>query len=399
MSDNIIAVSDLSKKFCRSFKRSLFYGLTDIAKDLTLLSADSQSLREEEFWALDNINFTLDKGESLGLIGQNGSGKTTLLRIINGLVKPSKGRVEINGSIGALIALGTGFNPVLTGRENVRIAGAVLGLTSNEIEDKMDEIVDFSDIGDFIDMPVRNYSSGMLVRLGFSVAIQIRPEILLVDEVLAVGDLAFSIKCQKKITEYRNSGGSMILVSHGLHNIRFHCDRALWIDKSRLMMDGNANEVCNSYEQAVEETDSLANPPHYLTEDFKVESVEHPQEIKSGAPFYFRFKMKSQINYMKPIVCFAINNSRGEPVVTRYNNIDDFCPAFLVGVSTVEIGFSNLDLRSGTYAITLVIGDGDINNQLVHCKNSYSFKITHDSPEFAMLNLEPEWKLLSSDTT
>jgi lipopolysaccharide transport system ATP-binding protein len=215
----LVRVDGVSKKYCRNLKKSLWYGVRDIFSDVTGIAGDHSILRPHEFWALKDISFSLKKGESIGLIGRNGAGKTTLLKLINGLIKPTAGKITINGSIGALIALGTGFNPILTGRENVKIAGAVLGFTEREMAEKLDDVLEFSEIGDFIDAPVKSYSSGMLVRLGFSVAIQLNPDILLVDEVLAVGDLAFAVKCHKRITEYRNNDGSMILVSHSMHNV------------------------------------------------------------------------------------------------------------------------------------------------------------------------------------
>ena len=158
-------------------------------------------LRTKEFWAVNNVSFELKRGECLGLIGRNGAGKTTLLKMLNGLIKPDAGRIEMRGRVGALIALGAGFNPILTGRENIYVNGSVLGLTKKEIGAKLDEIVDFAEIGDFIDTPVQNYSSGMAVRLGFAVASSIRPDVLLIDEVLAVGDISFVLRCLNRVSE------------------------------------------------------------------------------------------------------------------------------------------------------------------------------------------------------
>lgn len=202
-SDTLIRCENLSKKFCRDLKRSLWYGLTSSTANLFgNHCSDSAKLREGEFWANNDISFELKRGECLGLIGKNGAGKTTLLKMLNGLIKPDIGRIEMRGRIGALIALGAGFNPVLTGRENIYVNSSILGISKREVRARFDEIVEFSELCDFIDTPVRNYSSGMSVRLGFAVAVVLmKPDVLLLDEVLAVGDAAFRAKCLNRIIE------------------------------------------------------------------------------------------------------------------------------------------------------------------------------------------------------
>jgi len=182
----MIQVEGVSKRFSRSLKHALWYGLRDVGKEITGQGQEADDLRSHEFWALNDVSFDVREGETVGLIGHNGAGKTTLLKLMNGLIKPSQGRITVSGSVRALIALGTGFNPVLTGRENVRVASAVLGYGERETRERLGEIIEFSEIGEFIDSPVQSYSSGMLARLGFAVAIHTQPEILLVDEVLAV---------------------------------------------------------------------------------------------------------------------------------------------------------------------------------------------------------------------
>jgi lipopolysaccharide transport system ATP-binding protein len=196
--DIIVRVEGVSKKFCRDLKRSLWYGLKDTAADL-LGGRSSNGLRPDEFWALDGVSLELARGECLGLIGRNGAGKTTLLKMLNGLIKPDKGRIELAGRVGALISLGAGFNPILTGRENIYVNGSVLGLTKKEIDSKLAEIVAFAEIDDFIDTPVQSYSTGMQVRLGFAVATAMQPDVLLLDEVLAVGDVAFRAECYERL--------------------------------------------------------------------------------------------------------------------------------------------------------------------------------------------------------
>ena len=186
----LVKVEGVSKKFCRDLKRSLWYGMKDISSELFGIHQNGQ-LRKNEFWAVNDVNFELKRGECLGLIGHNGAGKSTLLKMLNGLIKPDKGTITMQGRIGALIELGAGFNPILTGRENIYNNGAVLGFSKKEIDEKFDAIVDFAEIDEFIDTPVQNYSSGMKVRLGFAVAAQMEPDVLIIDEVLAVGDIGF----------------------------------------------------------------------------------------------------------------------------------------------------------------------------------------------------------------
>jgi len=198
--DTLIKVEGVSKKFCRSLKKSLWYGMQDLGNEVRgRRHGGDGHLRADEFWAVDNVSFELKRGQCLGLIGRNGAGKTTLLRMLNGLIKPDRGRIEMRGRIGALIALGAGFNPILTGRENIYVNASVLGLNKRYIDKQVDSIVEFSGLNEYIDMPVQSYSSGMTVRLGFSIASTLAPDVLILDEVLAVGDASFRAKCFDRI--------------------------------------------------------------------------------------------------------------------------------------------------------------------------------------------------------
>ncbi len=259
--DPIVKVENVSKIFCRDLKKSLRYGLTDSLADLRTWKRKSDSkkaeerpLRKSEFWANRNISFTLKEGECLGLIGRNGAGKTTLLKMLNGLIKPDSGRIEMNGRVGALIALGAGFNPILTGRENIYVNGSILGLKKQEIDAKLDEILSFANIGDFIDSPVQNYSSGMQVRLGFGVASALSPDILLLDEVLAVGDAAFQAKCFNRLAELRRKGVPFILVSHNMHSIARYCDQVAYMKKGEIDFLGQTEEGIKRYLEEDENT-------------------------------------------------------------------------------------------------------------------------------------------------
>jgi len=245
----VVKVEHVSKKFCRRLRRSLWYGLTDLAAEFVgRYDSDDLQLRESEFLAVDDVSFELRRGECIGLIGPNGAGKSTLLKMLNGLIRPNKGQITIRGRVGALIELGAGFSPVLSGRENIYINGAILGFSKREIDAKFDEIVDFAELHHAIDAPVQTYSSGMYVRLGFAVACQLNPDIFLIDELLAVGDTAFRMKCFQHLLDIKNSGKSIVVVSHNSIDISRVCDRVVVLDGGKNIYDGGVSIGIATYE-------------------------------------------------------------------------------------------------------------------------------------------------------
>lgn len=201
----------------------------------------------QHFWALNDVSFDVYKGEVVGIIGRNGSGKSTLLKIIAGLFRPTKGSVNVKGRIVPMLELGSGFDPELTGRENVYLNGAILGYSEEFLKERFDDILEFSELGNFINMPLKTYSSGMMMRLAFSVATIVEPEILIVDEILAVGDEAFQRKSRAKMMELMGGGTTVLFVSHSLEQIRQMCNRAIWLDHGTVVMQGEVNEVCDAY--------------------------------------------------------------------------------------------------------------------------------------------------------
>lgn len=246
--DFLVKVEGVSKKFCKELRRSLRYGLQDVASEVLLHQEPSSELRRQEFWALQDVNFELKRGESFGIVGVNGSGKTTLLKILQGLLKPTTGRVMIRGQVGALITLGQGFQPLLSGRENIYINAAILGIPRVEVQDKLEDILAFADLGEFIDAPVKNYSSGMKGRLGFSIATNlIVPDVLLLDEVMATGDWKFKERCFQRMEEIVNSGATIVFVSHLVPKVERLCNRAMLLHKGVVKRVGTAAEVCEEY--------------------------------------------------------------------------------------------------------------------------------------------------------
>lgn len=208
----------------------------------------TKKINYKEFWALNDVSFEIKKGEVVGIIGRNGSGKSTLLKIISGILKPTKGAVESDGVIAPMLELGSGFDQDLTGRENVFLNGAILGYGKEFLTEKFNDILEFSELGDFIDVPIRNYSSGMMMRLAFSVATLVNPDILIVDEILAVGDAAFQEKCQRRMAEMMSGGTTVLIVSHSIQQIRELCSRVIWLDSGKIKMVGKTEEVCDKYD-------------------------------------------------------------------------------------------------------------------------------------------------------
>ena len=243
MTVNMIEVENVTMKFRMSDEP-----LNSLKEVFT--TAVKGKLRFNEFLALDHVSFALEKGKTLGLIGKNGAGKSTTLKLISGILKPTEGTIRTYGNIVPMLELGAGFDLELTGKENIYLNGAILGYSKEYLESKYDEIVDFAEIREFIDMPIRNYSSGMMARLAFSIASVVQPEILIVDEILAVGDVAFQEKSFNRMKELMSGGATVLFVSHDLEKIEEMCDKVIWLDHGKVVMFGDTDEVCSAYRKA-----------------------------------------------------------------------------------------------------------------------------------------------------
>jgi lipopolysaccharide transport system ATP-binding protein len=246
MGETLVQVDGLWKKYCKDLRRSLNYGMRDLGHEMFGQPVGCE-LRKKEFWALRDVSFELRRGECLGLIGANGAGKSTLLKVLSGLVKPTRGTVRVKGRMQALIELGAGFHQVLTGRENIFINAAVLGIPREYVTKKLDEIIDFAEIGDFIDAPVQTYSSGMRVRLGFAIALHMDPDIILIDEVLAVGDARFKRKARAAMDEMLARDMAVVFVSHNMHQMLGVADHVIWLDGGAIRMTGDTSAVSQEY--------------------------------------------------------------------------------------------------------------------------------------------------------
>jgi lipopolysaccharide transport system ATP-binding protein len=363
MSDTLLIVDDVGKKFCRTLKRSLWYGMQDMGLELIGRNKNHATLRTDEFWAVQDVSFSLKRGETLGLIGHNGAGKTTILRMLNGLIKPDMGYIEARGRMQALIALGAGFNPILTGRENIYVNASVLGFSKTEIDRRFDEIVDFSGIEEFIDMPVRSYSSGMTVRLGFSVAAHLEPDILLVDEVLAVGDLAFRTKCQVRIQEMKNTGVAIILVSHNLHTISHICTRAITMDRGKIIYSGDTEQAIDVYRASLMEKhqgmeDSLrAGTGEIRIVDVKILGSQdmEKQEFEIGDPVKVRIFYDALEPVHNPVFNLVLHVLNSHQVTGIRTDYDDLQLGTLKGPGFLDVIIPNLNLLPNIYTLDAVI--------------------------------------------
>jgi lipopolysaccharide transport system ATP-binding protein len=364
--DVVISINNISKRFCRNLKRSLYYGMKDIMREILGLSGSKGELRDDEFWALKDISFTLKKGEAVGLVGANGAGKTTLLKIISGLIKPDAGSVSIKGRMAPMIGLGAGFNHVLSGRENVFINMSILGLTNEQINEKFDEVLNFSEIGDAIDAPVKTYSSGMVARLGFACAIHTDPDILLIDEVLAVGDIKFRLKCYRRLAHLRKMGTSFILVSHSVQSILSTCETGVYLKKGKMIAGGNISDVINTYEDELFQNATerfkarLIQPIKADDESFGLDINEVYFESQHGVVLEELFSGEF-VNLC--IVCTARTNIKHCSIrviirdLTQENNYmltinsEDDGKIFKMdkGVFVLKVSFPALGLRRGSY--------------------------------------------------
>lgn len=361
-SDYVIKVDNVSKKFSRNLRRSLFLGSLDLAKSFIGLPPDTTKLRKSEFWSLRNISFKVKKGEIFGIIGENGSGKSTLLRLIAGIFPPDDGKIIVNGNVGSLIAVGAGFHPHMTGRENIFLNGTILGMSRHEIKQKFDDIVKFADIGDFLDAPVSTYSSGMKVRLGFSIAIHRVPEVLLVDEVLAVGDISFKKKCMERMEEIRKKT-SIIFISHDMRQVERICNRVMVIDKGRELFTGDTLQAIDFYYKHTiakeiqnidpklliyESTGDIYNIKLSITNEDGIETdiFQHKQKI------IFQFEFESKEEYKNPILGLDIVSPEGIPITSLKNVIyGSERPSIKKGKNQFRVILEDNTLMPGVYRI------------------------------------------------
>ncbi len=381
--DVLVRVENVSKKFCRSLKKSLWYGLQDIATEFTGRKTE-HALRPDEFWAVNDVSFELRRGECLGLIGRNGAGKSTLLRMLNGLIKPDRGYIELNGQVGGLIALGAGFNPILTGRENVYVNGAILGLSKKEADDRFDEIVAFSELEEFIDAPVQGYSSGMSVRLGFAVAaILLKPDILLLDEVLAVGDIGFTIKCLNAVRTL-TANSSVIFVSHSMQFVSQFCSEIMVMQKGlSFLHTKEVHEGIEAYlslfpiESNIAGTGgALISKAYLVSPDILSDALAEEPIIPQGSQVYLELEIINHCALQASLAIYIMDNSIS-PVICYYASSQTSHPLNKIskGLTKLRVNLGSLELNAGRYSFVLTVTDPLARQSLTRVQGICPFRI------------------------
>lgn len=360
-----VRFQDVSKRYKLGMTRTSIPSAVTHWLRQTLRTAPQQQAAGRDFWALHNFSFELEQGQSLALVGPNGAGKTTILKLLAHITKPTSGAIQTRGSLSALIELGAGFHPDLTGRENIFLNGTILGLTRRDVQSRLDEIIAFSELEQFIDTPVKRYSSGMTVRLGFAVASCIEPDILLVDEVLAVGDAAFQQKCMQRIHSLVRKGTSIIFVSHNLYLIQAVCERAIYIDHGQLKLQGSTGQVIDAYErdlhnkraQKLQMEAEVQSKGYAALEITKVEMV-HPGGAASGAedaalnsqaPAQLRVHYNAYDDVGPVHVSAHIIRSDGLTCCQMRTKLDKVNLAVAKGSGVVTVNLDPLQLISGNY--------------------------------------------------
>ena len=321
----------------------------------------------EDFWALNDLNLEIPQGSTYGIIGANGSGKSTLLKCLAGILTPDKGSITTNGRIAALLELGAGFHPDLTGRENIYLNGAILGMSSKDLTRKIDEIVDFAGLEKFIDNPVKNYSSGMTVRLGFAIAINVDPEILIIDEVLAVGDTTFQQKCYEKIEDFRHDGRTIILVSHGLGDVARLCSTVAWIEKGHLRMEGDGYEVVNDYlgvshnaqvRTSGEVGERWGSGEVTITHvEFVDQNGKELHAIETGKYANIRIHYSSKAPVQDVIAGIRVTHLHGANIWGTNTKRRGLQIPELKGEGFIDLVIDQLPLLGGTYDLTIALSD------------------------------------------
>lgn len=354
----VVDVNDVSKKFCRQLKRSLWYGLRDLGSALTGSSGTNRlALRKGEFMAVQNASFQVNPGECVSLLGPNGAGKSTMLKMVNGLFQPDAGTIAVRGRVGALIELGTGFNPILSGRENVFINAAVLGMSRAEVLKIYDQIVDFAELHEVMDAPVQTYSSGMRVRLGFSVAAHLNPQLLLIDEVLAVGDVGFRMKCFDHLRKLVQQGVAIIVVSHAVSMLSRISDRAVVFDHGKVVFDGDLERGISVYESSMTKSETIQNTSVDQGNDAAhIESVavynregKQQSEFTTGDDVCVRIKLASKRKIAGARLIVALTSPNSGKVTSVSTPHQEFEFDLKENGCEIELRFPAVPLLIGSY--------------------------------------------------
>ncbi len=364
----------------------------------------------ESFWALREVAFEVQPGESIGLIGHNGAGKSTALKLIGGVIAPSQGVVAVHGRVGALLEIGAGFHPELSGRDNIYLNAALIGMGRAEVQRKFDSIVAFSEVEEFIDTPVKHYSSGMFMRLAFAVNIHLEPEILLVDEVLAVGDYAFQRKCLDRIGQLKQQGVTICLVSHAHDTVREHCTRALWLDHGRLVADGTAESVIKQYldqqlaaDAARLQAEGQASAARWGSRQAAITRVrlvdaagQERTSFETLEPFSIEIEYEARAPIPPPVVGLAIHRQDGLHITGPNSGFAGLeLPALDSGAGRVTYTVPSLPLLEGTYLVSVAVHNREDTAMYDYHDRQYPFRVLNRGravrERYGLLTLQGQW--------
>ena len=393
MSNSAVSVENVWKYF------RLYHEKNQYLKS-TLLRG--RRARYDEFWALKGVDFEIPFGSTFGIIGSNGSGKSTLLKCLAGILSPDKGSVSCNGRMAALLELGAGFHPDLSGRENIYLNGAILGMTRSEIDRKLEEIIDFSGLEKFVDTPVKNYSSGMVVRLGFAVATNVDPEILIIDEVLAVGDESFQHRCHEKIESFRQEGRTIILVSHGLMQVAQLCSTVAWLEKGVIQEIGPSYEVIGKY--AGQSHDAAPKIEGEIGERWGSHEAEITRAefvnadgvpvhvLKTGEPISLQIDYTAHMAIKEPVFGIRLTHLHGTTVWGSNTKRMGFQPDTLNDSGTITLNIPELPILAGTYDLTVALTDQHETYEYDHWERRVRFDVVqYNSFDEGLVTVDASW--------
>ena len=358
---------------------------------------------QKEFIALNNISFDVNEGEILGIIGSNGSGKSTLLKILAGVCFKTSGELFIKGKVVSILELGTGFNNELTGIENIYLNASIMGIGKEEINKIKDDIINFADIGEFINYPIKTYSSGMYARLAFAVAIHVNPDILIVDEILSVGDIEFQNKCMDKFKEFKSLGKTIIYVSHGLDAVQNYCERAIWLEKGEIKEIGSAIEVVEKYYKNILELDNGAESKNCFVKlsDVLICEKKNVYQYNDSITFNIKYEVLDE-DISTPGITVEMKRAYTKPCEFRHmdqficsinSNVDDFLIPWNLGENNIKLTFKNLMLKGGVYYINIIFSESQNLISLESIENAMSFTINSERKSSGFVFLKEEWRV------
>lgn len=392
--DGVIVVDRMSKAFRlhRSGTRTVKSAVVDLVK--------RRGAGRNMFWALKDVSFSVGRGETLGIVGANGAGKSTLLSLLAGTKTPTKGTLRTRGTISSLLELGAGFHPDLTGRENVYLAGAIMGLSRRQMRERFDAIVAFAGMGDFIDQPVKHYSSGMYVRLGFAVAVEVDPDILLIDEVLAVGDDNFQKKCLAKIESFRKLGKTMLIISHDLGTIQSISDRILFLDEGRVAGIGDPHETIGGYRALSRARQTQGHEREWGTGEARIDDVifedadgKPADTFASGSPVRCRIRYTAQKRIPSPVFGFSLSEADTRLVFGSNTQVEGVNLEAIEGSGELILTLETLPVAAGNYLFSFSLHSPDHRENYHRLDYAFSITVLSDSRFEGVCRIPCSWSI------